>query len=128
MMTDQQAPSKPLVLLVEDEPSVRRSMQLLLQGHGFQVRSYGTEGALLADPMAPSAQGMVTDYQLPDGDGVDALNRLRSQGFAGGAIMVTAFNSTELTRRAEQAGFHRVLDKPLADRALTVALKQALAA
>ena len=122
-MTD---PDKRTILLVEDEPAVRRSLQLLLQGHGFTVRSYGSESAVLADPHAAGAQGMVTDYRLPDGDGVGLLGRLRTAGFSGTAILMTAFGSDALAKRAIAAGFQRVLDKPLADRVLTVALERAL--
>ncbi len=126
-MPSRAGPPRPMVLLIEDEPSLRRSMQLLLRGHGFDVRSYATRGAVLADPAAWGAAGLISDYRLPDGDGVDLLGRLRALGFAGGAILITAFGSKDLRERAALAGFHRVFDKPLADRTLTVALNQVLA-
>ena len=69
----------------------------------------------------------MTDYQLPDGNGVDLLDQLRQRGFSGGAVMITAFGTAGLRRRAEQAGFARILDKPFADHTLTLAIKQVLA-
>ncbi len=113
---------RPTILLVEDEPAVRRSLQLVLQGNGFVVRSYGSAAALLADPGARDARGVVADYRLPDRDGVTMLRDLLATGFSGRAILVTAFGSPELTARARAAGYTRVLEKPLADRVLREAI------
>jgi FixJ family two-component response regulator len=113
---------RPIMLLVEDEPAVRRSLQLVLQGSGFTVRSYGSGATLLADPDASLADGLVADYRLPDGNGLSVLDGLRAAGFKGHAILITAFGSSDLAARAQQAGFDRVLEKPLADRVLRDAI------
>jgi CheY-like chemotaxis protein len=109
---------RPTILLVEDEPAVRRSLQLVLLGSGYAVRSYGSGAALLADPGARHAKGVVADYRLPDSDGLAVLRALKAAGFDGRAILVTAFHSPELAARARDAGFSQVLQKPLADRLL----------
>ena len=113
---------RPVMLLVEDEPAVRRSLQLVLQGSGFTVRSYGSGATLLADPDAGGADGLVADYRLPDGDGLSVLRGLRAVGFMGQAILITAFGSSDLVVRAREAGFDRVLEKPLGDRVLRDAI------
>jgi FixJ family two-component response regulator len=113
---------RPTILLVEDEPAVRRSLQLVLQGNGFAVRSYGSGAALLADPDAPAAIGIVADYRLADTDGVTMMRKLKAAGFAGCAILITAFGSPELAVRAEAAGYDRILEKPLAERLLVEAM------
>jgi len=109
---------RSIVLLVEDDPGVRRSLQLVLQGSGFGVRSYATGAALLADPNVGDALAIVADYRLPDGDGVRLLEDLRKIGFRGQAILVTGFGTPELEISARAAGYARVLEKPLADRVL----------
>ncbi|MBW8744631.1 MAG: response regulator [Sphingomonas sp.] len=109
---------KSIVLLVEDDPAVRRSLQLVLQGSGFLVRSHATGAALLADPNVGTAQAMVADYRLPDSDGVRLLQDMQKAGFRGQAILVTGFGSPELEMSARAAGYARVLEKPLADRVL----------
>ena len=43
--------SRPTVFLIEDEPNLRRSLQLLLQGRGFAVRAFASPQSLLADCM-----------------------------------------------------------------------------
>lgn len=118
MTGNSSATERPTILLVEDEPSVRRSLQLVLQGGGYHVRSFATGAALLADPLSPKASAIVADYRLPDRDGVAILKLLRLQGFNGPAILVTAFNSPDLTASALKAGYTRVLEKPLGDRVL----------
>lgn len=113
---------KSTILLVEDDPAVRRSLQLILQGTGFAVRSYATGAALLADPNVRDAQGVVVDYRLPDCDGLQVLRGLYAAGFRGSAVLITGFGSPELERQAREAGFARVLEKPLADRVLREAM------
>ena len=111
-------PQNSIVLLVDDDPAVRRSLQLVLQGSGFVVRSYATGRALLADPNVGDALAIVADYRLPDGDGVHLLEDLRKAGFRGRAVLVTGFGTPELEISARAAGYARVLEKPLADRVL----------
>lgn len=107
------------VLIAEDDPAVRRSLQLLLQGNGFDVRSYGTGGAILADLSSRDADCFVSDYRMPDMDGLSLMRRLRQEGWAGPAILITAYNSDDLRKRACEAGYNVVLEKPLMDHVLT---------
>ena len=113
---------RPIILLVEDEPAVRRSLQLVLQGNGFAVRSYASGAALLQDPSARTASGLIADYRLQGSDGLLILRALRLAGFDGRAILITAYGSSELTMQALAAGFSDVLEKPLAPRALSAAV------
>ena len=110
------------MLLVEDEPAVRRSLQLILQGNGFDVHSYASGAALLADPNARRASAIVADYRLPETDGFTILRALKAAGFAGRAILITAYHSTELAAEASAAGYDKVLEKPLAERLLSEAV------
>lgn len=109
---------RPTVLMLEDDPAVRRSMQLLLQGRGFNVRAYSSPGPLLADEAAASAVCLVADYRLQEGDGIAALGSLRSAGFHCPAILVTAFPSQQVHQSALAAGFAEVLEKPLREHVL----------
>jgi FixJ family two-component response regulator len=119
--------TKPLVLVLEDDHGVRRSLQLLLQGRGFDVRAYASAEALLADPQAAKAGSMLADYRLSASDGIRVLETLRARGWSGAAILMTAFASDDLTARAKSAGFMEVLHKPFRDHALVTALNRASA-
>lgn len=103
----------PEVLLVEDDQAVRRSLQLLLRGHGYRVKAYPSSQAVSDDPDAVGAALLLADYRLPGANGFDVLRRLREAGFGGSAILMTGFGSEALSRQAEALGFDLVLDKPI---------------
>jgi FixJ family two-component response regulator len=115
---------RPRILIVEDDPGVRRSMQLLLQGQGFDVRAYASGGSLLADVAAANAVCLVADYRLDEGNGISILRALRQAGWMRPAILVTAFNSAQLQQDAREAGFTEVLEKPFREHALVHAVNR----
>jgi FixJ family two-component response regulator len=125
-LTSRATGSRPKILLVEDDPAVRRSLQLLLHGHGYEVRAYASGTAVLADPTSMQAVGLVADYRIPDIDGLEILTALRSRDWTGPALLITAHPSAHLTRLAEQAGYSRILEKPLREHQLGDALKSLL--
>ncbi len=113
---------RPKILLVEDEPSVRRSFQLLLHAQGYDIRSYASSAALVADPLVNEAVCLVTDYRMPEMDGFAVLRSLRARGWQRPAILVTAYGSPDLVERAIKEGFSVVLEKPLREHALAEAV------
>ena len=106
-------PARPLLLLLEDDPGVRRSLQLVLQGQGFEVRAHESAATLFADSSITRAACLVTDYQLAGTTGIDVLIALRGLGWSGPAILITGHGSNELSRRATSAGFDAIFEKPL---------------
>ncbi|PTQ11584.1 response regulator [Sphingomonas oleivorans] len=109
---------RPRLLLVEDDSGVRRSIQLLLQARGFDVRAYAEGSALLSDPGPQMAVGLIADYRLPELEGLSVLRSLRATGWDGPAILITAYPSEDLTELAKAAGYDAVLEKPLAEHLL----------
>jgi FixJ family two-component response regulator len=107
------ARSRPRLLLIDDDEGVRRSLQLLLEGCGFDVRSFGSAIPLLNDNLVRDSDVLITDYLLPDRDGIALLETLRRQGWRGRAILITAFPSASLADRAKASGFAALLAKPL---------------
>lgn len=115
---------RPQLLLIEDDEGVRRSLQLLLHWRGYDVRAFGA--------MAPAARAvqeshfdvMVSDFRLPDGDGIGALRALKRVGWAGRAILITGYPSRELCNCAAACGYHAVLEKPLREAELVAALSE----
>lgn len=119
---------RPKVLLVEDDPAVRRSLQLLLQGRGMDVRAYAAGAPLLADPSALDAACFIADYRMSELDGLAILRALRARGWNGPAILITAFPSPELTRQAREAGFQTVIDKPFRQHLISDTILQVMSA
>lgn len=116
------------LLLVEDDPAVRRSIQLLLRGQGYDVRAYASSLDLLADPLALTALALIADFRMPDIDGLLVLDRLRARGWTGSALLITGFPGDDLSARARAAGFDRVIEKPFVDAAFLDAVARLVSA
>lgn len=113
-----QAAPKPCILVVEDDASLRRSIQLLLHGRGFDVRAYAAADPMLRGDDIAGASCLVTDYCLGGHDGIGVLEALRERGWNGPAILVTAYPTRQIRQTAEAAGFSAFLEKPFRDHAL----------
>lgn len=116
-------PTRPTLLLVEDDDGIRRGLQLLLQGQGFDVHSFASARAALADTAIASARYLVVDYVLADSDGMALLRDLHERSWSGTAVLITAFASEQLRVAALAQGFAAMLDKPFRDDDLLRALR-----
>lgn len=100
-----------LVLLVEDEREIRRFVRQALEGEGCQVREAGTMALGLEDVVALKPQLVILDLGLPDGDGVDFVQRLRAWSQL--PVLVLSARSTERDKIAVlDAGADDYLTKP----------------
>ncbi len=108
-------PVEGVVLVVDDDPAFRESMQAQLEAEGFQVLTAATagEGRELARRRRPDA--IVLDVLLPDQDGLDLLRELK-QGPETAGIPVLIVSVSESGLRAFTLGAAEWLRKPL-DRA-----------
>jgi CheY-like chemotaxis protein len=108
----------PKLLLIDDDAFVRRDLQLMLQGKGYQVLSFASASLALADPASAEIAHVVVDYSMPSCDGIEALRTLQARGWRGVAVLITASFSTPLREQAIAAGFAEVLSKPIRNDAL----------
>ena len=112
----------PRLLLVEGNDALRRGLQLLLTGQGYQVHAFSKIMRALADPLVMTASHLVIDHVLPEADGVEALNLLQLHGWSGRAVLMTTSYTANLRRTALRAGFAAILPKPFSDANLIEAL------
>jgi FixJ family two-component response regulator len=119
---DQATDVQRVVLLIEDDEAVRRSLQMLLHWRGYDVRSFAGAAPVLEGHTLDDADVLIADYRLPDGDGISVLRALRRADWKGKAILITAFPSATLAEAARAAGFDAVLEKPLRQHELIGAL------
>lgn len=117
-------PERPRILLVEDDSAVRRSIQLILQARGYDVRAFASGALALADPSAIEAACLVTDYRMAGMSGLDLLRGLRAVGWRRPAILITAHRS-DYIEDSEGALFDEILEKPLLDRRLCACVDRA---
>jgi two-component system alkaline phosphatase synthesis response regulator PhoP len=109
-MTDRQE----RVLVIEDEPVVLHTLELILQQHGYDVRGArdGKEALLIAPGFRPHT--LLCDINLPDIDGIQVAIRLKQESPDCRVILLSGeIRSAELLEEAARRGFHfEVLAKP----------------
>jgi FixJ family two-component response regulator len=121
-------PVSEIVLLVDDDAAVRAALKFALEVEGFQVRLYDGPQAVLADVDLPTRACLVIDYRMPDIDGIELVDRLRSRNVVLPAILISGRVSQRLRDLAARSGVTRVLEKPLSDAALVENIRGALGA
>ncbi len=118
--------AKPAVYVVDDDPDVLGSLRFLLETDGFDVRTFRT-GAAMLRALGPSVVDcFVIDYKMPDMNGVDLASRLRNRDIAAPVILITGYPDENISARAEAAGVHHVLRKPLLDDSLLAHIRGAI--
>lgn len=115
-------PERKRVLLVEDDASARRAIQLLLQSHGYDVRAYSSPAGLAEMPEALTASCLVADLMLGDSDGISLLRELREAGWPGRALLISGHLTTDWIDCGIAQGFDAVLAKPVPERELVAAV------
>lgn len=115
------------VFVVDDDEAVLNSLRFALEIEGFKVRLFRSCGELLGQATFPNSGCLVLDYNLPDGDGLQALAILRERGVSLAAILITTHPSEGVRRRAAAAAV-LIVEKPLLGNALTEAITRAIGA
>lgn len=122
-----EAPKRPSILLVEDDPAVVNALTFSLELEGFEVRAYADGEALLASKPLPATGCLVLDYNLPGMDGLNLLERLRAADVNLPAILITTNPRRTLRAQAALAGVE-IIEKPLLTDALRDSVRCALGA
>ena len=117
-------PSK-VILIVEDDDSMRSAIERLLGAAGFQTNAYGSAEALLAADSVPDAACVISDFKLPAMSGFDLLSELRARGGWPPVIVITAHDSPDMRDEAKRRGAAAYLPKPFKGSALLAAIERA---
>jgi two-component system response regulator PilR (NtrC family) len=114
------------ILVVDDEPSMREMLGIMLRKEGFDVllaESRAMAAAVLArDPVAM----VITDVKLPDGDGIEILRHVKAASPETIVIVMTAFGSTQTAVAALKLGAKDYLIKPFDIDELKIVVRSAL--
>ena len=116
----------PVVFVVDDDISVRESLESLIRYEGWQVETFASAGEFLAHerPVVPSC--LVLDVSLPDLNGLDLQKRVAADRTGMPIIFITGHGDVPMTVRAMKAGAVEFLTKPFGDEALLDAIRDAL--
>lgn len=107
-------PEDPLILVVEDDGAVRRSLERALPLHGFRVHAVGDGLEALAALGRECPAVFVLDVGLPGPDGLRITERLRADGDAVPVLMLTARDAVRDRVAGLEAGADDYLTKPFA--------------
>jgi FixJ family two-component response regulator len=117
----------PLVFVVDDDVSVRESLELLIESAGWQSQTFASAREFLAYPPALAGPScLVLDVNLPDFTGLQLQERLALDRLAMPVILMSGDDAGETTARAMKAGAVAFLTKPLDADAFLHAIEQAI--
>jgi two-component system, LuxR family, response regulator FixJ len=113
-----------VILVVDDDSAVRDSLKFMIEVEGFEVNVYSSAHELLNDHSVPANSCLVTDYQMPDMNGLELVAQLRARQISIPAILITA-NPTETLHNSAAAAGISIIDKPLLGSRLLEAIRKA---
>jgi two-component system response regulator FixJ len=117
---------EPVVFVVDDDPAMRDSLEMLLRSQGLPVSSFDSAVAFLASD-APARSGCVlADVRMPHVDGLELQQRLRETGSALPVILMTGHGDVPLAVRAMKAGAIDFLEKPFEESDLVESVRRGL--
>lgn len=116
-----------IVIVVDDDAAVRNALKFALETEGLSVVLCEGGHELLGWQDLPAGGCLVVDYRMPDMDGFELVSRLRERQISLPAILITSQVNADLRKRATEAGFYEVLEKPLHDSSLLDTVRVALA-
>jgi FixJ family two-component response regulator len=116
----------PIVFVVDDDISVRESLELLIRCAGWHPELFASAQEFLAHPRAVAPSCLVLDVGLPDLNGLDLQKRIAGDRTDMPIIFITGCGDVPMTVQAMKAGAIEFLTKPFGDQILLNAIRHAI--
>jgi FixJ family two-component response regulator len=116
-----------IVAVVDDDPSMLRAMESLLDANGFATLLFESAEEFLARDADKHAQCLLLDIDLGGRSGIDLYRQLTNSGSAVPAIFMTALDDERARAQAINAGAVAFLRKPFPGRQLIDAIRKSIA-
>jgi FixJ family two-component response regulator len=120
-------PAEPIVFIVDDDSSFRRSTERLIRSSGYKAQTFATATEFLQSPRPDAPSCLVLDVRLPGLSGLDLQRELAKAGWQVPIIFMTGHGDIPMTVHAMKAGAVEFLTKPFREQDLLGALRQAIA-
>ena len=106
------AEGQQIVLVVDDQPGIRRLLSEVLTDNGYSVATAtnGYDGIKKAEELSPGV--ILIDMKMPGMDGIEALRELKTLGMSNRAIVMTAYGELDLVNEAKNIGAYAYITKP----------------
>ena len=118
--------TKPIVFIVDDDLSVRRSTERLVRAAGLEVQTFTSAREFLEHQRPDRPACLVLDVRMPGLSGIDLQGELKQSGIHLPIIFITGHGDIPMSVRAMKAGAVEFLTKPFRSRALVDAVRTAL--
>ena len=116
----------PIVFVVDDDVSVRKSLELLIDSAGWQPETFASAQEFLSCPRVLAPSCLVLDVSLPGLNGLDLQKRIAADRIDMPIIFITGYGDVPMTVQAMKAGAVEFLTKPFGDDVLLKAIRQAI--
>jgi FixJ family two-component response regulator len=116
----------PIVFVVDDDVSVRESLELLIRCQGWEPETFASAQEFLARPRVLAPSCLILDVSLPDLNGLDLQKRIAGDRIDMPIIFITGHGDVPMTVRAMKAGAVEFLTKPFGDEVLLSAIRNAI--
>lgn len=116
----------PIVFVVDDDVSVRESLEAMIRYEGWQPETFASAQEFLARPRAIAPSCLILDVSLPDLNGLDLQKRIAADRIDMPIIFITGYGDVPMTVQAMKAGAVEFLTKPFGDEVLLNAIRNAI--
>ena len=116
----------PIVFVVDDDVSVRKSLELLIDSAGWHPETFASAQEFLHRPRAAAPSCLVLDMSLPGLDGLELQKRVAPDRIDMPIIFISGYGDVSTTVRAMKAGAIEFLAKPFKDDVLLDAIRSAI--
>lgn len=120
------AHAMPIVFVVDDDTSVRESLELLIDSAGWQPKTFASARDFLSSRRVAAPSCLVLDVALPDLNGLELQKSIAADRSDMPIIFISGYGDVPMTVRAMKAGAVEFLTKPFGDEALLGAIREAL--
>ncbi len=118
--------TKPTIFIVDDDPSVRESTELMLKSVGFDVTTFVSAQDFLKANLSESLGCLILDVRMPGMSGLDLQEKLLSAKTPLPVIFITGHGTVPMSVRAMKAGAVDFLQKPFEEQDLLDAIHRAI--
>jgi FixJ family two-component response regulator len=115
-----------VVFVVDDDVSVRRSLELLIGSAGWKAQTFASAQEFLSSPRVLAPSCLVLDVSLPDLNGLELQKRIAGNRSDMPIIFISGYGDVPMTVQAMKAGAVEFLTKPFSDDVLLTAIQHAL--
>jgi len=112
------------ILLVDDDEWIRDSLSIYFETEDYRISAHETAEKALVELERRKFDVVITDYRLPGMDGIVFLEKIKKSHAGAIKIMISAYATEAVTRRAKQAGAQYLIPKPFTSKSIMACLNR----